>query len=34
MNWWETDFLAVRENRLFIAGRDAVGLAERHGTPL
>lgn len=34
MNWWETDFVAVRENRLFIAGRDAAALAERYGTPL
>lgn len=34
MNWWETDFVAVRENRLYIAGRDAAALAERYGTPL
>jgi diaminopimelate decarboxylase len=34
MNWWETDFVAVRENRLFVAGRDAAALAERYGTPL
>lgn len=34
MNWWETDFVAVRDNRLHIAGRDAAELAERHGTPL
>jgi len=34
MNWWETDFVSVRKNRLFIAGRDAVALAERYGTPL
>ncbi|MCX6571372.1 MAG: diaminopimelate decarboxylase [Candidatus Aminicenantes bacterium] len=34
MNWWETDFVAVRENRLQIAGRDAAALAERYGTPL
>ena len=34
MNWWETDFLAVRKNRLLIAGRDAAALAERYGTPL
>jgi diaminopimelate decarboxylase len=34
MNWWETDFLAVRENRLIVAGRDAAALAERYGTPL
>jgi len=34
MNWWETDFVAVRGNRLLIAGRDAAALAERYGTPL
>src|SRR4030043_437443 len=34
MNWWETDFVAVRDNKLWIAGRDAAALAERYGTPL
>ncbi len=34
MNWWETDFITVRDNRLQIAGRDAAELAERYGTPL
>jgi len=34
MNWWETDFLTVSENRLLVAGRDAAALAERYGTPL
>ncbi len=34
MNWWETDFVAVRDNRLQIAGRDASDLAARYGTPL
>jgi diaminopimelate decarboxylase len=34
MNWWETDFVAVRDNRLFVAGRDASDLAARYGTPL
>jgi len=34
MNWWETDFVSVLKNRLLVAGRDAVGLAERYGTPL
>jgi len=34
MNWWETDFVAVRGNRLHIAGRDAAALAARYGTPL
>lgn len=34
MNWWETDFVSVRDNRLQIAGRDAAALAGRYGTPL
>jgi diaminopimelate decarboxylase len=34
MNWWETDFVGVRGNRLLVAGRDAAALAERYGTPL
>jgi diaminopimelate decarboxylase len=34
MNWWETDFLAVRGNRLLVAGREATALAGRYGTPL
>ena len=34
MNWWETDFVTVRENRLLVAGHDAADLAERYGTPL
>lgn len=34
MNWWETDFVTVRGNRLQVAGRDAAALAERYGTPL
>lgn len=34
MNWWETDFVSVRDNRLLIAGQDAAALAERYGTPL
>ncbi len=34
MNWWETEFVAVADNRLRIAGRDAAGLAGRYGTPL
>lgn len=34
MNWWETDFVAVRGNKLLVAGRDAAALAERYGTPL
>lgn len=34
MNWWETDFVSVRDNKLFVAGREATALAERHGTPL
>ncbi len=34
MNWWETDFISVRANRLQIAGQDAAALASRYGTPL
>jgi diaminopimelate decarboxylase len=34
MNWWETDFVSVRANRLLVAGRDAAALADRYGTPL
>ncbi len=34
MNWWETEFVSVRGNRLVVAGRDATELAERYGTPL
>ncbi len=34
MNWWETDFVAVRDNRLQIAGAEVTALAERYGTPL
>jgi diaminopimelate decarboxylase len=34
MNWWETGFVAVHDNRLRVAGQDAAALAERYGTPL
>jgi len=34
MNWWETGFIAVKGNKLQIAGRSAESLAERYGTPL
>ena len=34
MNWWETEFVAVRGNRLHVAGQDAAELAERYGTPV
>jgi diaminopimelate decarboxylase len=34
MNWWETDFVTVRDNRLLVAGRDTSDLAGRYGTPL
>ena len=34
MNWWETDFVSVRDNRLVVAGHDAAELAGRYGTPL
>jgi diaminopimelate decarboxylase len=32
--WWHRPGLEVRDGRLAIAGRDAEGLARRHGTPL
>ena len=31
MNWWETEFLAVKDNKLWIAGQSAESLAERYG---
>jgi diaminopimelate decarboxylase len=34
MNWWETDFATVKGNKLWLAGRKAQDLAEKHGTPL
>ena len=34
MNWWETEFIAVKANKLRIAGQSAEALAERYGTPL
>ncbi len=34
MNWWETEFVAVKDNKLRIAGHDVAELAERYGTPL
>jgi diaminopimelate decarboxylase len=34
MNWWETEFVSVRDNKLRIAGHDVTELAERYGTPL
>jgi len=34
MNWWETEFLAVKDNMLWIAGQSAESLAGRYGTPL
>ncbi|MCX6567619.1 MAG: diaminopimelate decarboxylase, partial [Candidatus Aminicenantes bacterium] len=34
MNWWETEFLAVKDNKLWIAGQNAESLAGRYGTPL
>ncbi len=34
MNWWQTDFVRVERNALLVAGRSAVELADRYGTPL
>lgn len=32
--WWENEFLAVKDNKLYIAGREAKAITEEHGTPL
>lgn len=32
--WWANDFLQIEDNELWIAGRRARAIAERHGTPL
>jgi diaminopimelate decarboxylase len=34
MIWWETDFAAVKRNKLILAGRKAEDLAGEFGTPL
>jgi diaminopimelate decarboxylase len=34
MNWWENNFLKVRNNRLLLSGREASALADEYGTPL
>ncbi len=34
MTWWENDFLSIRRNKLYLAGRKAEDLARQHGTPL
>ena len=34
MAWWENESLRARGGRLFIAGRSAEELAQRHGTPV
>jgi len=34
MRWWENDFLRVRDNRIFLGGREASEVARTHGTPL
>ncbi|MCX8160175.1 MAG: diaminopimelate decarboxylase [Candidatus Saccharicenans sp.] len=34
MNWWEGEFLRVRNNRLYLEGQPAEQLAEKYGTPL
>jgi diaminopimelate decarboxylase len=32
--WWENEFLHVKDNKLYIAEREAKTIAEEHGTPL
>jgi diaminopimelate decarboxylase len=32
--WWENEFLNVKDNKLYIAQRDAKTITEEHGTPL
>jgi len=34
MAWWENRFLKIKNGRLFIEGREATQLAEKHGPPL
>lgn len=34
MFWWENQFTKVKHNALMLGGREAVGIAEEHGTPL
>ena len=33
MNWWETEFLAVKDNKLWIAGQNAESLAGSTARP-
>lgn len=34
MNWWESEFLRVKNNRLFLENRLTETIARQHGTPL
>lgn len=34
MKWWENNFLTVRDNKLFLGGREASDVARKYGTPL
>lgn len=34
MNWWEGEFLRVKNNQLYLEGHPAEQLAEKYGTPL
>ncbi len=34
MNWWEGEFLRVKNNKLYLESRSAEQLAEKYGTPL
>ncbi|MGB4704703.1 MAG: diaminopimelate decarboxylase [Candidatus Saccharicenans sp.] len=34
MNWWENEFLKVKNNRLYLEEQPAEEIARKHGTPL
>jgi diaminopimelate decarboxylase len=34
MNWWENEFLQVKQNKLYLENQLAEQLARKHGTPL
>ncbi|MBC7364830.1 MAG: diaminopimelate decarboxylase, partial [Candidatus Aminicenantes bacterium] len=34
MNWWENEFLKVKENRLYLEEKPAERIAREHGTPV
>jgi diaminopimelate decarboxylase len=34
MNWWENEFLQIKQNKLYLENLSAEQLARKHGTPL